>query len=63
MINRYERIIAKRYLSKPVTHSVDSVEAPVAVMVHHVFAVGNTDKPAVVRELAEVRQALASRPI
>ena len=45
-------IIAKRYLSKPVTHSVDSVEAPVAVMVHHVFAVGNTDKPAVVRELA-----------
>ncbi|MDX6378213.1 MAG: hypothetical protein QOE98_2516 [Gaiellaceae bacterium] len=45
-------IIAKRYLSNPVTHSVDSVEAPVAVMEHYVFAVGNSDKPAVVRELA-----------
>ncbi len=45
-------VIAKRYLVKPVTHSVDAVEAPVAVMEHHVFAVGKADKPEVVRELA-----------
>ena len=45
-------VIAKRYLDRPVTHSVDAVEAPVATMEHHVFAVGATDKPIVVRELA-----------
>ncbi len=56
-------VIAKRYLDRPVTHSVDPVEGPVAVMEHHVFAVGTADKPAVVRELAsgEGRSLLFTR--
>jgi superfamily II DNA/RNA helicase len=45
-------VLVKRYLSDPVTHSVDPAVAPVSTMTHHVFAVTAADKPAVVRELA-----------
>jgi superfamily II DNA/RNA helicase len=45
-------VLVKRYLSSPVTHSVDPAVAPVSTMTHHVFAVSAADKPAVVRELA-----------
>ncbi len=45
-------VLVKRYLSSPVTHSVDPAVAPVSTMTHHVFSVSAADKPAVVRELA-----------
>jgi superfamily II DNA/RNA helicase len=45
-------VLIRRYLTNPVTHSVDPVEAPVTAMEHHVFSVSADDKAAVVRELA-----------
>ena len=45
-------ILVKRYLSDPVTHSVDPAVAPVSTMTHHVFQVQSADKADVVRELA-----------
>lgn len=45
-------ILVKRYLSSPVTHSVDPAVAPVSTMTHHVFHVQTADKPEVVRQLA-----------
>ncbi|MGY1723538.1 DEAD/DEAH box helicase [Blastococcus sp. SYSU DS0533] len=45
-------VLVKRYLSNPVTHSVDPAVAPVATMTHHVFHVPTTDKGEVVRQLA-----------
>jgi superfamily II DNA/RNA helicase len=45
-------VLVKRYLSQPVTHSVDPAVAPVATMTHHVFQVGAADKAEVVRQLA-----------
>ncbi len=45
-------VIVKRYLSKPVTHSVEPAKADTATMEHHVFAIDKADKPAVIRELA-----------
>jgi superfamily II DNA/RNA helicase len=45
-------ILVKRYLTKPVTHSVDPAVAPVSTMTHHVFTVSTADKPAVVQQLA-----------
>ncbi|MGY1643580.1 DEAD/DEAH box helicase [Geodermatophilus sp. SYSU D00703] len=45
-------VLVKRYLSDPVTHSVDPAVAPVATMTHHVLRVEAADKAAVVRELA-----------
>ena len=45
--------IVKRYLTNPLTHSVDSAESPVAKMTHHVFAVHDAEaKRLVVNELA-----------
>ncbi len=44
-------IIVRRYLNKPVTHSVDSIESNVPAMEHHVFQVQHDAKNAVVREL------------
>lgn len=44
-------VLVKRYLSSPVTHSVDSAASPVPAMTHHVMNVTNDNKPAVVREL------------
>ncbi|TFV47767.1 DEAD/DEAH box helicase, partial [Blastococcus sp. TF02A-35] len=45
-------VLVKRYLSSPVTHSVDPAVAPVSTMTHHVFQVQNGDKAEVVRQLA-----------
>jgi superfamily II DNA/RNA helicase len=45
-------VLVKRYLSQPVTHSVDPAVAPVSTMTHHVFQVSAADKAEVVRELA-----------
>jgi superfamily II DNA/RNA helicase len=45
-------VLVKRYLSQPVTHSVDPAVAPVSTMTHHVFQVSAADKPEVVRQLA-----------
>ena len=45
-------VLVKRYLSSPVTHSVDPAVAPVSTMTHHVFQVQNADKGEVVRQLA-----------
>ncbi|WP_222268026.1 DEAD/DEAH box helicase [Modestobacter marinus] len=45
-------VLVKRYLSNPVTHSVDPAVAPVSTMTHHVFRVDALDKAAVVKELA-----------
>ncbi|WP_425559009.1 DEAD/DEAH box helicase, partial [Cryptosporangium minutisporangium] len=48
-------VLVRRYLTKPVTHSVDPEVAPVATMVHHVFLVGADNKAEVVRQLASGR--------
>ncbi|WP_194238936.1 DEAD/DEAH box helicase [Pseudactinotalea suaedae] len=46
-------VLVKRYLSDPVTHSVDSASSPVAAMTHHVFNVaGKDEKRDVVEHLA-----------
>ena len=45
--------LVKRFLNKPLVHSVDAESSPVAAMTHHVFLVGDaTQKRQVVRELA-----------
>ena len=45
-------VLVRRYLSNPVTHSVDPVQGQVSTMEHHVFSVSAGDKQAVVHELA-----------
>ena len=46
-------LLVKRYLTDPLTHSVDSAESPVAKMTHHVLAVHDAaSKQLVVNELA-----------
>ena len=45
-------VLVKRYLVNPVTHHVDAESAPVPTMSHHMLTVADTDKAAVVRELA-----------
>jgi superfamily II DNA/RNA helicase len=44
-------VIVRRYLTDPVTHSVDSSASEVPAMAHHVLTVSATDKPSVIREL------------
>jgi superfamily II DNA/RNA helicase len=44
--------LVRRYLDKPITHSVDSVDATPPDLEHHAFTVTAADKAAVVRELA-----------
>lgn len=45
--------LVKRFLSRPLVHSVDSETSPVATLTHHVFLVGDaTQKRQIVRELA-----------
>jgi len=51
-LDRGVDVLVSRYLHNPVTHSVDPVIAPVSTMTHHVFAVSDAGKAAVVRELA-----------
>ena len=50
-LDRGVDVLVRRYLDRPVTHSVDSAASPVPAMSHHVFTVDHADKPAVVREL------------
>jgi superfamily II DNA/RNA helicase len=45
-------VLVKRYLSNPVTHSVEPAHADTVAMQHHVLAVDKEHKPAIVRELA-----------
>ncbi len=45
-------VLVRRYLSNPLTHSVDGAAAPPPAMTHHVLAVETADKAALVRELA-----------
>ncbi len=57
-------VIVRRFLNKPLTHSVDPEAAAVTPMSHHVFAVDSVeDKTRVVRELAsgEGRRLLFTR--
>jgi superfamily II DNA/RNA helicase len=37
-------VLVKRYLSNPVTHSVDSAQSPVSAMTHHVLHVKSADR-------------------
>jgi superfamily II DNA/RNA helicase len=48
--------IARRYLTDPVVHSVDAVDAMPADLDHHTLTVAPTDKAAVIRELASGRE-------
>jgi len=48
-------ILVKRYLNKPVTHSVDGASSHVPDMEHHVFNVSREHKPRVVQELVSGR--------
>ncbi len=45
-------VLVRRFLSNPVTHSVDSSLSPVAAMTHHVLHVSHTDRLAVLTDLA-----------
>jgi superfamily II DNA/RNA helicase len=44
--------LVKKYLSNPITHSVDSDATTEPDMEHHILTVRATDKPQIVRELA-----------
>lgn len=45
-------VLVRRYLHQPVEHAVDPPATTISTMAHHVFTVEQSDKPAVVRELA-----------
>ena len=45
-------VLVKRYLSSPVTHSVDSAQSPVSAMTHHVLHVQHESRLPVLVELA-----------
>ena len=44
--------IVKQFMSRPVTHSVDSASESIPDMTHHVFTVSPADRSAVIQELA-----------
>ncbi len=44
-------VLVKRFLSNPITHSVDSAESPVAKMAHHVLHVASEDRLPILVEL------------
>lgn len=44
-------ILVKRFLTNPITHSVDSAESPVAKMAHHVLHVTHEDRLPILVEL------------
>ncbi len=44
-------VIVKRYLTDPVTHSVDSEQSPVGTMEHHVLHVSSKDRLAILVDL------------
>ena len=45
-------VLVKRYLTNPITHSVDSEQSPVTAMVHHVLHVSSDDRLPVLVDLA-----------
>ena len=51
-LDRAVDTVVRRYLTNPVTHSVDSADATPPDLEHHAFTVTLDDKAAVVRELA-----------
>ncbi len=55
-LDRAVDTLVRRYLSNPVTHSVDSVDATPPDLEHHAFSVTSEDKAAVVRELASGKE-------
>ena len=44
-------VLVKKFLTNPITHSVDSAESPVAKMTHHVLHVANDDRVPILVEL------------
>jgi len=44
-------VLVKRYLTNPITHSVDSAQSPVAKMAHHVLQVAADDRLPILVEL------------
>ncbi len=50
-LDRGVDVLVKRYLTDPVTHSVDSAESPVSTMSHHVLHIRNDDRLPVLVDL------------
>jgi superfamily II DNA/RNA helicase len=50
-LDRGVDVLVKRYLTDPVTHSVDSAESPVATMAHHVLHIRSDDRLPVLVDL------------
>jgi superfamily II DNA/RNA helicase len=46
------RVLVRRFLTRPVTHSVDSTRSPVAAMSHHMLHISREDRLAVLADLA-----------
>ncbi|MDQ6728327.1 MAG: DEAD/DEAH box helicase [Actinomycetota bacterium] len=55
-LDRAVDAVVRRYLVRPITHSVDSADATPPDLEHHTFSVTPDDKAAVVRELASGRE-------
>ncbi len=55
-LDRAVDLVVRRYLTNPVTHSVDSADATPPDLEHHAFTVTPDDKAAVVRELASGKE-------
>jgi superfamily II DNA/RNA helicase len=55
-LDRAVDTLVRRYLTNPVTHSVDSADATPPDLEHHAFTVTLEDKAAVVRELASGKE-------
>jgi superfamily II DNA/RNA helicase len=51
-LDRGVDVLVKRYLTNPVTHSVDSAQSPVANMTHHVLHVSKESRVGVLVDLA-----------
>ncbi len=55
-LDRAVDLVVRRYLTNPVTHSVDSADCTPPDLEHHAFTVTPADKAAVVRELASGKE-------
>ena len=51
-LDRGVKVLVDRFLSSPVTHSVDSEQSPVSTMVHHVLHVRSDDRLPILVDLA-----------
>ncbi|MEP6815033.1 MAG: DEAD/DEAH box helicase, partial [Marmoricola sp.] len=51
-LDRGVDVLVKRYLTNPVTHSVDSAQSPVSNMTHHVLHIGKDSRIPVLVDLA-----------